>query len=397
MESNANSLFIERLPFYTGMQDKLIKADLPSTLPFELIFQENTGIITQKYNAKVDKWVERAYQIGSSLSTPLGEGSFSKKIAADIIRVILDSLGEKPLNECSFLEIGCGKGYLLHVLKEMGAKSCLGIEPDPHSREGSQQYNVEIIQDFFQPDRINRKFDVIFTYGVLEHIYNPLDFIQGQKECLAQDGIIFSAVPNCEKSLYLGDYSLLAHEHYNYFTRSSLTSIYSTAGIRGIQSKNAEYGWALYMWGKLDNPAMNSGKNILRGTVIQEKELFCNYIKRCRYNMETIQAITKKHEGRGYTIGIYGADPTFMLFNWSNAPRYFDGDVSKHGMYLPCCSNPVESPYALLENPVDILFVAPINYDKEIRDFLHNEIKLPGEAVISMKDLFEKQGKLEIV
>lgn len=379
-------LIFNNLPFYIGVQDAPTVMDFPGSLPFKLAFNEDLGLIVQEYDDQVAKWLDGAYQFGSSLSTPLGESELSKQIAEDVINAIQQSLSlnGKKIEECSFLEVGCGKGYLLHLLKRLGAKRCLGIEPDPHSKEGSNKYDVEIINAFFNPEIINEKFDVVFTYGVLEHIYNPLEFLIGLKACTKKDGLLFNAVPNCEEHLRIGDFSLLVHEHFNYFTAQSLDNIYTMLGLQHVQYCNAKFGWALYMWGKnnTDGELFTNDNNYRE----RERERYDKYVNLCwRFTCE-IQRMINSFEDK--TIGIYGAYFNYLIFNWNKAPRFFDSDTFKHGKYLPKSVYPIESPQALLDNPVDYIIIAPIHHDLAIRNFLENKLEIPSSKIISMKEVY---------
>lgn len=243
--SDFEELHFENLPFYRGVQDSPSVLDFPHVLPFTLVFNDALGLIAQKADSRVDTWLQRAYAYGSSVSTPVGEGSFGRTLAEDVVCGLRDSIESREIAGHSFLEVGCNKGYLLYLLKHTGASRCLGIDPDPNSSIGARQYDVEIRQGFFDPGAISEKFDVVFTHGVLEHIKNPLDFLEGLKVCAKEKGVIFTAVPNCESGLSIGDPSLLSHEHYNYFTTQSLYRLYQKAGLSSIRFRSSSRGWML--------------------------------------------------------------------------------------------------------------------------------------------------------
>ena len=387
-----SQLHFNNLPFYFGMQDSPNVLDFPHSLPFTLTFNDELGLIVQKVNSEVELWIKRAYEFGSSASTTLGEGSFGKEWAEDVINALQYSLGSKGFEGLSFLEIGCNKGYLLYLLKSKGAARCLGIDPDPVSRIGAEKYDIEIIQDFFNPQKIKEKFDVVFTHGTLEHIKNPLEFLKGLKVCTKEDGIIFTAVPNCEMGLSIGDLSLIGHEHYNYFTTRSLYNLYQKLGLESIQYRNANYGWMLYMWGKVKSKS-TAISNSFEKDVLEEVKLFNNYVRLSHSIINKIQGMINWFEHQGKSIGIYGASSHFLAFTWKKQPRFFDGDVAKHGKYLPGCNNFIENPKSLITKPVDSIWVAPINHDTAIRDFLENKLKIPADKIISMKEIYESQKK----
>jgi len=383
-------LRLKSLPFFLGVQEAPRQGDFPYTLPFSLTFNETLGLIVQEPNPKVANWIQKAYEFGSSLSTSLDECSFGSEWAGDIIRAIEKVAG--TIHGKCFLEVGCGNGFLLGLLKSRGAKRCLGIEPGPLAEVGQARYGVEIRREFFNPERIPEIFDVVFSHGVLEHIQKPLPFLRNMQCCLRHGGILFTAVPNYESGLNIGDLSVLIHEHYNYFTPRSLRRLYLQAGLSSIECVNAEYGWMLYMWGEKEKIGTISNIEV-KGLVEKERTLFKQYVIAVRMAIEYTQSRIEECEKQGKSVGIYGAYPNFLLFRWRKSPRFFDGDAAKHGKYLPGLSTPIENPNALLVRPVDEIWVGPIHYDSAIRSFLEKDLGISPQMIISFKDIYERALK----
>lgn len=386
-----NKLSFKNLPFDLGVLSTVPESPFPNFLPFTLEFNEELGIAVQEVSREISYWLKEAYTIGSSLSVPLDEGAFGTRRAKRVIDTIKEVLGVEGVKGKSFLEVGCGNGFLLHLLKEEGAARCLGIEPSPAAQEGADKYGVEIIQEFFDIEKINEKFDVVFTHGVLEHIENPLDFLEGLKSCVKKGGILLNAVPDCEYSFLIGDFTMLYHEHCNYFTTKSLYNLYRRLGIEPVHHKNIKEGSKdgnLYMWGIVNG---NNGEDncFSDEIVLQELKVFNDYVSKCNRAINKIQEIINSYQEKGKSIAVYGARPNFLIFHWKNWPRIFDGDFAKHGKFLPGCPNPIEQPVSLKEKPANLICILPINYDSEIRDFLINEIKVPQTSILSFKDIFE--------
>jgi 2-polyprenyl-3-methyl-5-hydroxy-6-metoxy-1,4-benzoquinol methylase len=372
------------------MQDSPQVLDFPASLPFTLAFDERLGLIAQKTSRKVNFWLNKGYKFGSPGSTPLDKGTFSEKRSGAIIKALSSCLGPRGVVGRSFLEIGCGSGYLLHLLKRNGAIRCLGIEPSPLANSGSKNYQVEIRQEFYEPGKITEKFDVVFTTCVLEHINQPLTFLRGLKTCVKPGGILFTAVPDCELGLSIGDISLLAHQHVSYFTRRSLRQLYLKLGFDKTNFTTTGYGWLLYMWGKLPLKDRHLAGTNAAG-VAREKKLFNCFVKLIVKNAAAIQQKISLIESQGKSVGAYGAYPFFLSFKWANLPRFFDTDTAKHGKYFLGYDVPIENPGSLKTRPVDSIFVAPINHDQKIRSFLEKELGLVPRSIISLKSVYEAQ------
>ncbi|HHT9107470.1 MAG TPA: class I SAM-dependent methyltransferase [Candidatus Wunengus sp. YC63] len=103
----------------------------------------------------------------------------------------------------TFLEIGCGaSGWLPYFARKYSVRVS-GLD---YAEEGCRlaeenlkilgiRYGEIICTDFFAWKSI-KKYDIIFSYGVLEHFENPETFIELCHAHLNDDGIIISLVPN---------------------------------------------------------------------------------------------------------------------------------------------------------------------------------------------------------
>ncbi len=363
-------LQLEKLPFYYGMINNHLNP-MPNTFPFKLIYDFNSHLIIQESNNAMDTLNENVYKHSSSLSTPLDKGTFGKVWSNDIITAIKRNV---DIRGKSILEIGCNTGFLLYLLKKEGAASCIGIEPDPIAKKN--KYAVKIINDFFKPEIFKEKFDLVLMHGVLEHIKDPLIFLGSLKKILKSEGVLFNAVPNCEKGLKIGDLTLLAHEHYNYFTPNSLKNIYNKAGFGNITFDFPKYGWMIYSFAK-----QSKVKQICKS----DYNLLKNYITQFHVNIRKLQKIIDSYK----KIGVYGVFPQCLMFSWQNTPVFYDGDKAKHGKFIPGFTNPIEDPETIVDGKLDAILIIPINHDAAIKSYLTKRIK--KTKIISLKEIYEKE------
>lgn len=98
----------------------------------------------------------------------------------------------------SLFEIGSGNGYLLKVAKQRGWMP-LGHEIDCESaRKVSAKIGMEILCGEFTELEISIKFDVVMMLHVLEHLKNPVKYIEKINSVLKKSGILFIALPNIQ-------------------------------------------------------------------------------------------------------------------------------------------------------------------------------------------------------
>lgn len=118
----------------------------------------------------------------------------------------------------SIIEIGCGKGRFLKLMREKGF-SVVGMDP---AYEGN---DPDIVKNNFSPS-LDMKGDAIILRHVLEHIPNPINFLASIAEANAGQGIIYIEVPSLE---WIRDHRAwfdIFYEHVNYFRLSDFFRIF---------------------------------------------------------------------------------------------------------------------------------------------------------------------------
>lgn len=382
-----NALEFENLPFYIGVLDSPDNKKLPLTLPFALEFNKDLDLIVQRYSKESEEILESAYKKGSSASTPLGQGNYSVSRADDVLKYIIKICGSN-LKNYSFLEPGCGYGYLLHRLKLLGAKKVIGCDPGTDAIKGSKEFGINIVNDFYNTGLFKEKFDVIFSFGLLEHVKNPLEILESFKKNLEEKGKIFVAVPNCQNKLKLGDASILGPEHWSFFTPETLKNILLKSKLSGVEVKLGTKNAMIYGWGEISNKNLKNKKAINQSSA---EKLFYSFSRKVKNILLLLQKRIEKLEKENKTLGLYGGGLQIIgLLNHKLKLRFFNGDAAIHGKYFPGYSNPIENPVNLIKNKVDELWIMATDYDKEIIDYLKKEINIPESTeIFSFKNYLE--------
>lgn len=96
------------------------------------------------------------------------------------------------------LDYGCGTGAFLNFLQKRKWE-ITGVEPSKNARTIAESFLQKKV-DHSLDAIVEKKFDVITLWHVLEHIHDLENSIQKMKELLKEDGIIFIAVPNYESA-----------------------------------------------------------------------------------------------------------------------------------------------------------------------------------------------------
>lgn len=141
----------------------------------------------------------------------------------------------------SAIEIGCGNGYLLRHLKEIGYEKLIGIEPSVNIAKDIDGIRFE--NSFFGEHlKFDEQVDLIFSIAVFEHIENINKVLMFCRNSLTINGELFFAVPNAQKQLETGDPALFIHQHVHYFTENSLNYLLRYNGFHVISIKSNDEG-----------------------------------------------------------------------------------------------------------------------------------------------------------
>lgn len=116
---------------------------------------------------------------------------------------------EKNLGTTGLVEVGCGKAYFLELLQSRGS-SITGFDPT------YQGDNPAVERHNFEKG-VAVSADGIVLRHVLEHIENPVGFLDGLREANGGGGIIYIEVPCFDWIVNQRAWYDIFYEHVNYF------------------------------------------------------------------------------------------------------------------------------------------------------------------------------------
>src|SRR5438067_1890937 len=100
------------------------------------------------------------------------------------------------LKNKTVLEVGCGDGNFLNIMKERG---CIvhGNEPSKPFRELALKKGLEVDEQFVNETYQNSKapFDVVVSREVMEHVPQPIQFLRNIRRVLKPNGFVLIEVP----------------------------------------------------------------------------------------------------------------------------------------------------------------------------------------------------------
>ena len=125
---------------------------------------------------------------------------YQRLVLTDHIRFISRAADETAgATKARILDIGCGAGFVLSVLKKKGFRVS-GVDLSPRAAEVANiDYGVDVqVGDLKNMSFSEKEFDVVLLLHTLEHLANPRVILKQIKRILADQGRLVLQVPNIE-------------------------------------------------------------------------------------------------------------------------------------------------------------------------------------------------------
>ena len=153
----------------------------------------------------------------------------NRKLYYDAIRHAVSVEGKKVL------EVGCGPGHHLAMIRDNGARSVFGVDFDKTAAKYAQEkYNLHVAKTPLEvlPDQ---EYEIIFLHQVVEHVTDPYFFCRQLNRLLSPGGKIVISTPNCMsfgRLLFKGNWSLLTfNQHLHLFSPKSISRLLTECGF----------------------------------------------------------------------------------------------------------------------------------------------------------------------
>jgi SAM-dependent methyltransferase len=185
------------------------------------------------------------------------------------------------------LEIGCGHGGFVRLLRELGFDAT-GTELSSWVVELARKtFDVPVLQGRIETLDLTPGFDGIAMFDVLEHVEDPLDTVRRCAALLAPDGVLLLQTP-----WYRGegpDWSMFqADEHIHLFTEQSIRRLLHGAGLDQVLVQPSLFSYDMWVVaGKAAIAVDTSATSDLRLPV-----LFTALLDLSRQTREVRQALT---------------------------------------------------------------------------------------------------------
>lgn len=149
----------------------------------------------------------------------------------EYLKDILPSFGN---SDEYVLDVGCGPGYFLSYLKDLGIRS-RGLEVNSASVSFARDIGLDVALSNLE-DEPAGQYSLITMFDVLEHIPQPVNFMKMVSDKLRPGGSVLAYTPNIHSlsSLIMGgNHNMLAvFNHLCFFDRASLNFLATHSGLQ---------------------------------------------------------------------------------------------------------------------------------------------------------------------
>lgn len=159
-----------------------------------------------------------------------------------------------------FLDVGCSNGALVKRACEMGFDA-IGLEVDEQvAAYARETFGIEVrVGVLEEQDFADGSFDVITLYDVIEHVFDPLSYVQACHRLLSPQGLLFIETLTTD-SLYFKHNpveweGMMPIEHVHYFSQKNLVRFLSRHGFDVVEC-----------WSPHENNIVVIGAKVERGS-----------------------------------------------------------------------------------------------------------------------------------
>lgn len=275
---------------------------------------------------------------------------------ADHIKEVIQTLVKHIPETPRVVEIGCGDGHLLKSMSsEVAAGSFIGFDPNQPTRfEGGIEFRAEL----FEPQRHlhELKPDLLICRHVLEHLENPLEFLEKVATAAAISGPetwMFVEVPCIDQAIESGRIVDFYYEHNSHFTSKSFAAMLERSGA-AIEHVTRKYG---------DEVLCGLVKFSPVDQAMQLAQQANAFLRNSKLGKARIQKQLETLFESGAPVAIWGGTgkaASFLNYYEVDAARFpcvVDSDLLKCDTFVPGTGQRIQNRDTLIEQPVDVIII----------------------------------------
>ena len=368
--------------------------DIEFYYPLVLIACKNCGLLQTSADIDSQLLFDDNYSYFSSYSTTWI--SHCEKLADEI---------KSNFKSENVVEVASNDGYLLEILKNKGINA-YGIEPTKSTAEVAIDKNLTVVNDFLTLKlakklvREKGNVDVLIANNVLAHVPDLKDFVQSIFTLLDYDGVAIIEFPYAKNLAHDNQFDTIYHEHYSYFTLTTLKIIFNENKLEIVDVKNIKtHGGSLRIYAKRVSKGLEVSTQVaemlsyeseakinsiqyflkMQKNALDIKINLLNFLVECKINNKKV--IGYGAAAKGNTLLNYcGINKDLLEF-------VVDKNPHKIGKLLPGSQIPVKDESQINTLRPDYILILPWNLMDEIIEQLHYVNEWNAKFVVAIPSL----------
>tara|TARA_B100000963_G_scaffold165637_1_gene143880 strand:+ start:6756 stop:9308 length:2553 start_codon:yes stop_codon:yes gene_type:complete len=294
------------------------------------------------------------------------------------------------------IDIGSNDGVALKPFVELGFKKILGIEPAKNLAKLANKNKIKTFNGFLEKKnlkKIKKNADLILASNVFAHSDKLKEMAECMFELLSKKGTIIIEVQYLVNTLKDLTFDNIYHEHYNYWSLTSLVNFFKQFNAKIIRSERVNtHGGSLRVYIKKDRYAkveksVNQMLNEEEKFGIKNYKTYQEFGKKVYKIRDNVRNNIKKLKSKNKLIIGYGAPAkattALNFFGISNEIDYIIEDNKlKHNKFIPGVKIPIKAKPKLISKN-NILIVLAWNFFNDIK----NSNSKISKNIINIKDL----------
>ena len=287
------------------------------------------------------------------------------------------------LTNKNYIEIGCGAGDYLEIIKKIGIKEAFGWEYSDENVAVCKIKKLQVSKGYLDSDLViqdqpHEGYDAFGIFSFMEHWPNPSEALNTLWDILAEEAYGIIEVPNFEMIQKKGLYTEFITDHIFYFDKNSLSQILQSNGFEITSIKTIWHDYILSVEVKKRAPLLvNNFKDKFNSLNNEIK----NYIK--------------KFDNKN--IVIWGAGhQALAIISLSGIEKYIsyivDSADFKQNKYTSGTNIKIESPKQLINNKPEALIIIAAGYSDEVKKIISNKYSFIKNIAIVREDHLEIIG-----
>lgn len=202
-----------------------------------------TFYVNPRPSSDVLEWFYRGspnYAYWNNVVFPASEAARLQKIFIPRVDQLLELCRKYSVETKAILEVGAGFGTFCAEVKARNVFSrVVAVEPTPDLAETCRKRGLEVLEQPIEQLDHAALFDVVASFEVIEHLFDPVGFVGHMARLLKPGGLLVLTCPNGQgfDIETLGTASnTVDHEHLNYFNLGSLSKLLTNCGLEVLES-----------------------------------------------------------------------------------------------------------------------------------------------------------------